>query len=420
MSALHQELAEAVGDKLAGRRAQSYRRLNALAEGHPGFAPALYELAAILAEDHAPVDALRLARAAHKADSRDMRTSLLLLQRLHACGLHDEGRRLAQELTPATADDARSIAMLNSFGDYLHLFPAERARSLLDEVRTRYRWIGVHELADRLDAAVDARKGFALVRLGDGEGAFARVDGADEARFSPLYAWMRDDWVRFQFGPNFDAYATGYEALTRQLMDQVIQADILGVPYPGWIEHEYGIASARGVPCVLNVHRHLLAADPDPAPILCDQIVHLHLLDQGRLEPLMRRARRLTAVSCLPDLPRVLQRRFGLEEADLIAVPREDTAPHLQAGQAVEGAHFPDVFWRIIRHLSEPPGGSWNGRLFLVAAGTLGKFYSVAIKRHGGIALDLGSLVDGWLKLPSRAGYHDQFALEAEPDAEPA
>jgi hypothetical protein len=242
------------------------------------------------------------------------------------------------------------------------------------------------------------------------------VSPQDEARFSPLYAWMRDDWFRFQFGAAFDPYASGYEALTRQLMNHVLQADVLGVPYPGWVDHEYTIGSVRGVPCVLNVHRHLLGADPDPAPVLCDQIVHLHLHDSGRLEPLIRRAGRVTAVSCLPELPRAMQRRFGLKEADLVAVPREDTAPHLKSGQAVEGAHFPDVFWRVIRQLSEPPGGSWNGRLFVVAAGTLGKYYSVAIKRHGGIALDLGSLVDGWMKLPSRAGYGDQFALEPEPE----
>jgi hypothetical protein len=417
MNALHDELAGAVADKIAGRRAQAYRRFNALCTDHPGYAPGFYELALLRGEDHAPEDALRLARAARAVDGRDLRIGLLLLHRLHASGERAEALRLAAELVPDSSESAQRIAVLNSFGAYLDAVPHQEARRLLDAVRVRYNWLDVRTLAARIEAAVEERRPFALIRLGDGEGAFARVDPADEARFSPLYGWMRDDWVRFQFGPGFDPYASGYDALTRQLMDQVVQADVLGVPYPGWVDHEYGIGSPRGVPCVMNVHRHLLAVDLPSPPELCDQIVHLHLHDEGRLEPLIRRAGRLTAISCLPDLPRVLQRRFGLVEADLIAVPREDTAPHLRTGLAVEGAHFPDVFWRVMRQLSDPPQGSWNGRLFLVAAGTLGKFYSVAIKRHGGIALDLGSLVDGWLKLPSRAGYRDQFALETDEEA---
>jgi hypothetical protein len=413
----HRELAEALAEKIAGRRVAAYRRLNALCEAHPGFALAFFELAQLKGEDGQGSEALRLARAARAADGGgDFRIALLLLQWLHANGRRAEAHALAAEITPRSAEEARWIAVMNSFGDYLQAFPHAAARAMLDEVRRRYRWIGVHELAERVGAALDARRGFALIRLGDGEGAFARVDGADEARFSPLYGWMRDDWFRFQFGPQFDAWRTGYEALTRQLMPQVMEADILGVPYPGWIDHEYRIASPRGVPCVVNIHRHLLAADPDPGPVLCDQIVHLHLHDAGLIEPLVRRAGKVTAITCLPDLPGVMKRRFGLEEADLIPVPREDTAPHLRQGQAVEGAHFPDVFWRTVKRLETPPGGSWEGRLFVVAAGTMGKFYSAVIKRHGGVALDLGSLVDGWLKLPSRAGYGDQFALEPEPE----
>jgi len=37
-----------------------------------------------------------------------------------------------------------------------------------------------------------------------------------------------------------------------------------------------------------------------------------------------------------------------------------------------------------------------NGKLFLVGAGFLGKIYCDLIKRHGGIALDVGSMMDRW------------------------
>jgi hypothetical protein len=411
--AAFKELEKAVGEKIRGSRERAEHMLIALTERRPDFAPALYELGMLYGETYRGAAALGAARAAHAADPADERNGLLLVHRLHAEGARAEAMDLAGALVPRTLHGAERLAVLNSFGDYLAEFPLDRARALLSQARDTYGWIDADEVAARIGRAIHTRSPFALIRLGDGEGAFARVDGADEARFAPLYRWMRDDWFRFQFGSGFDPYGSGYEALTRLLMPWVLHADILGVTYPNWIEHEYGIGSPRGVPCTLNIHRHLVGADPEARPVLCDQIVHLHLHDRRLLEPLIRRAGRLTAISCLPDLPRALQRRFELEEADLIAVPREETAPHLRTGTAVEGAHFPDVFWDVIARLSNPPGGSWGGRVFIIAAGTLGKFYAVAIKRHGGIALDLGSLVDAWLKLPSRYGYHDQYALES-------
>lgn len=406
------ELDAAVTLKVKGRRDLAEQALNALVERWPGYAPGYYELAMLRSEDGRLDEALRLARFAYAADPNDPRNGLQLLHRLHSAGQRTEARALALAIAPRSAAEAAQIAVLNSYGDYLDAFPRDKAQALLEENRGRYGWIDADNLARRIEAAIDARAGFALIRLGDGEGAFARVDAADEARFAPLYTWMRDDWFRFQFGGAFDAYGSNYEALTRLLMDRVVEADVLGVTYPNWVDHEYAIGSPRGVPCTLNIHRHLQAIDPDPRPVLCDQIVHLHLHDRGLMEALIRRAGGLTAITCLPELPGVLQRRFDLAEADLIAVPREDTAPHLRNKRAVEGAHFPDRFWEVIAQLSRPPGGSWDGRLFIVAAGTLGKFYCTAIKRNGGIALDLGSLVDAWLKLPSRAGYQDQYALE--------
>ena len=42
------------------------------------------------------------------------------------------------------------------------------------------------------------------------------------------------------------------------------------------------------------------------------------------------------------------------------------------------------------------------GMLYLVGGGLYGKLYCQLIQSQGGIALDLGSLFDAWLGLPSR------------------
>jgi hypothetical protein len=54
-----------------------------------------------------------------------------------------------------------------------------------------------------------------------------------------------------------------------------------------------------------------------------------------------------------------------------------------------------------MQDLSQPLAGE----LFLVAGGLLGKIYCDRIKRSGGVAIDIGSLIDAWLGAPTRPGF---------------
>ena len=46
-----------------------------------------------------------------------------------------------------------------------------------------------------------------------------------------------------------------------------------------------------------------------------------------------------------------------------------------------------------------------NGRLFLLAEGTLDKIYAATIKEYDGIALDVGSVLDSWASRRTRPGF---------------
>jgi hypothetical protein len=378
-----------------------------LLELEPGYPPALYELGATHRWIGRPQRAMAAYRQAVDGapDNFDYRQALA--ETLHALGRHAEAEAETDQLQPLTEAHAKRIAVLRSFGLYLKAHPQALAQRILSEIRREYGWIDAQAVAARIADAVAERRPFALIRLGDGEGAFAEVGPEDEVRFAELYGWMRADWVRFLFGPDFDPDATGYTTLTRTLMTAATEADVLGLPYPNWVHHEYHIASPRGVPCVLNIHRNLLAHPPARRPVACDQVVHLQMHNAGLIEPIVRSARRLTVISCLTGLGDLIKARFELEDVRMIAVPKEYTAPHLRDAAHVDGAAFPDSYEATMQALAQPH----DGRLFIIAAGTLGKFYAAAIKRHGGIALDLGSLVDGWMRLPSRAGYDDSLAL---------
>jgi hypothetical protein len=269
--------------------------------------------------------------------------------------------------------------------------------------------MSTEEVAAQINAAMDEKRGFSLIRMGDGEGAFTKVDAEDEARYANLYRWMRRDWEKALFGDSFDARGTGYASVVDTLLDVSLQQDIVGVPYANWVDHEYAISSARGIPCVLNVHRAYLAAAArgQRRPFVCDQRIHIELHNRGFVEPILRRAGSVGVISCHSALPDKMKAAFGLHDVELFKIPGEKYTSGMRDQDQMSGEHFPFVFWDIVRRLSVPH----DGRVFMIAAGTLAKFYADVIKRHGGIALDLGSLVDGWLNISSRPGYDASLAL---------
>jgi hypothetical protein len=63
-----------------------------------------------------------------------------------------------------------------------------------------------------------------------------------------------------------------------------------------------------------------------------------------------------------------------------------------QRGDGLPGpAHFPAVYEQTIAWIRTSIG---KGDLVLIAAGILGKVYCQAVKEQGGIAVDIGSVVD--------------------------
>ena len=89
---------------------------------------------------------------------------------------------------------------------------------------------------------------------------------------------------------------------------------------------------------------------------------------------------------------------------------------------SVDEPHWRGGFERTmdkIRMNTEP------GDLVLVGAGLLGKTYVAAAKANGAVALDIGSVIDGWAGIMSRAGritdgpeFHISHLCNAYSDAE--
>jgi hypothetical protein len=127
----------------------------------------------------------------------------------------------------------------------------------------------------------------------------------------------------------------------------------------------------------------------------------------GHLIAIIKAARRISVISCLPALGPFLKDRLGLDDVMQYLIPAEQGSKAKLGVDSGSGVHYPDTFQKLQTELT----GRHAGRLFLVAAGILGKFYCETIKTYGGIALDVGSLVDGWLGKATRPGYDHRLQL---------
>ncbi|WP_029008558.1 glycosyltransferase [Azospirillum halopraeferens] len=274
-------------------------------------------------------------------------------------------------------------------------------------------------VTDRILDAHRSARPFALIRLGDGEGNFLPYPPEQEEHAGP----DRDATQCIWWGaPRLDA--AGAAAMGAALVRAVRNADVVGVPdlsrlcyglpvptppflFRSW--HDF-----RGLLVIL----HHLSQRGDgalfsPAQTITSCHIHADLAAWGEYERLFASVRRVSLITCHPALPQALERRFGLAVGQVLRIPHEARYA-AQFGYADAGPHYPDAFRALERDLTvrEP------GEVFLVAAGFLGKLYADRIRALGGIALDVGSVVDHWCGFTTRSLHFVQrYAAAPEPPA---
>ena len=398
----------AVSAKEGGFPGISREILSATTRLHPHCAQAFFELGVINMLSDRALEAPEAFRRAIELQPEEARWAARLAHALFTIGAYPEGKlALAQARTLSTPDPGE-LDRIEDFGDYVREVPLGRAMYILEQVKRRYHYLDAKAVFEKIKAAIDKKDGFSLVRLGDGEGAFAKISAIDEEKYRSLYQWLRREWMTLLFGAAFDPDMTGYTSLVDRLMDVCASADIVALPYRSWIEHEYRISSVRGIPGLMNAVRwfHERPQHADSL-FLCDQNIHTELHRQGYLETLISGLQSIGLISSNSALPEAMQQRFGIKEIEFLKIPAEKYSASIRNARDNAGVHFPYAFWEIDKALSRP----LEGRIYLIAAGTLAKYYAATIKRHGGIALDVGSLVDAWMKIASRPGYESGITM---------
>ena len=376
--------------------------LDAITKRSPRNVVALFEAAFIHRLEGRHLTAARLLLRAHSAAPLDMRIATASMHMLHAAKAHDDADDLYRKLVACAGDWAPATQAVYEFGKYVRTWSPGAAMLLLDRVQEAYGYLHVEDIAQRIISALDGKQPFALIRLGDGEGGCVNFGEDEETEFKALYAQNRGELIGMWFGHEFDANGVGFMSVGRKIIEAALIADVVGVPYESWLSHEYKIASLRGIPSLVNVLRAFdrMSGMLVKKPALCTQQIHMELYNTGLLGKILQRAENAAVVTCLSEIPNLLESHFGIRNVELYRIPGEKGSAAALGADAVAGSHFPGAFNEMLNRLMQPH----NGRLFLIAGGILGKFYATTIRQFGGIALDVGSVVDAMAKKPTRPG----------------
>jgi hypothetical protein len=255
------------------------------------------------------------------------------------------------------------------------------------------------ELKKILLQDIAAQRSFSLIRLGDGEGNIL-FWGSRKDEFPELAKLCMERIWRLMFGRNSGSQED-WGSLYDYMVDAIKNANFIGIPTPNQAsnslsrlllspEDEFDIRGSTGV---ISVWDWLSHNHPNHFPVYVNCHVHLSLLKFAF--DLVRRAGNLSLITCYPDLLNKLHVRCGVSDGNIFLIPPQ--AVNIKG--TPENIHYPIRFLEICQELSVE---GRKGELFFVGAGLAGKVYCEFIRRAGGMAVDVGSLMDIWMGLSVR------------------
>ena len=326
-----------------------WRTIASLLHGDPD--PAIQTQMVKLLRQVAPVEC-----SAFLAPPLDPLTPLTLVQARPAIAVED-----AERAAPLYA--AASASIRNPFAPWADPGAADPA--------------SIERLVAQIREARRQRRGFSMVRLGDGEGLFlcgkrpdlggAITNGAQiEARLAAQGHRLIDPEHR---------------DLRHQFAEAVAHADWVGIPdLPQCLNGPVDMVSVASGLMLLLSEEQQRALMPRLAVGGCH--VHNFLLQAGcySRDPFDR----VNAVIA-PSLPANLR---GISDLLWLQIPGE---AGLRADAFGEEPHYPRVYQKILAAIDQH---IQPGDLVVVGAGILGKIYCEAIRRRDGIAVDVGSVID--------------------------
>ena len=253
-------------------------------------------------------------------------------------------------------------------------------------------------------ARLAAATPFSFIRVGDGEATclpyephlarFAASDAADRERTwwgKPLDAASRSELSALVAGAIWDADCIGVPTVSRFLRDIKLEQD----------DTLEGGRTGRGLRAALSALENIEHFRPANLPPPLFTSCHLHQdIERWNLYPeLFDGIREAVVISCHPGLADMMEQRFNIHVAGNVLVPPRHASIPVIKKRISETRALPEMIHEVAGKLGDLP----QGRLVIVGAGYLGKWLTGLAKARGGIALDLGSIVDYWVGIRTRS-----------------
>jgi hypothetical protein len=254
--------------------------------------------------------------------------------------------------------------------------------------------------------AVQERRPFSLVRLGDGEGNFLANQLLPGNKF---LAEQNRKILRNWFGETAELDIS-YSELFDDLCRAIENADVLGLPQKSRVGFE-STNVCRGFWGIYFSALHVINLKRRPR-ILTTSVVHLDLFRNDGFLAALRSAREIHTISCHRGFGTVVRGKFGISLGVDIVVPGEMGIPEIPV-ESKRGTHYPEVYQAVLRGISELSPGS----VVLIAAGVCGKVYARAAKDAGCAGIDIGAMADHIMGLKTRTIFRTSAFQQAPVNA---
>jgi O-methyltransferase len=244
-------------------------------------------------------------------------------------------------------------------------------------------------VATRVKEAVRRGEPSSFIRLGDGEG---KVLAFGTGTYPNLTGTALERLSRMYFGTS-NPLTPHCAELRQGLLEAIMGATLVGIPTRLRLKFNrrrvhQDVQTAEELLGVWTVTE--LIAKQGPQLCLKTKSGASSSFHKGLLEhvPSLVEESRIGLVTCHYSLPDAFRDSYDARVVDYYAVP---PPAHMLGGlDREDNGHFPGRYRELLDELR----GVQPGVLYIVAAGMPGKVYCEAIRRRGGIALDIGHSID--------------------------
>jgi len=281
---------------------------------------------------------------------------------------------------------------------FLNDWPESKAFNLLETIEGGFTRSPIEAIEFDIIHALNEKKPYLLLRMGDGEGSHIRINMEDESKYYVLYRENRKEFLNIWFKNQNIIDNNLFDTAIDHFNKVIGMSDCIGAINNDLIAHEYRIGSKRGIPYIVNIMRKMCILS-EQRPEWSKQVrisgltVHYDLLFSGALDRILRRCDKIGLICCHPELPDALLKKYGFKQVDFYKIPGEKIHSEILGPAATHGSHWPERYLDLCHELET---SNVEGELFLVAAGLLGKIYASILKRRGAIVIDVGAVADIW------------------------